>query len=554
MTDVQETEVLILGGGINGCGVFRDLCVQGVSCLLLERNDFCAGASAASSRLMHGGLKYLETGEFRLVRESAEERNRLLRNAPHYVSPLPSLVPVRSRFGGLWAAAARFVGADAKMNDRGGLILGLGLILYDLYGRRFRAMPRHRMLGRKRLDALVAGLSGEIIGAGLYYEGQISHAERLGLELLLDGEEMHPRSRALNHAEIQRVEGGVISFMQGGSVHRVKPKVIVNAGGAWIDEVNDVLGIPSRLMGGSKGAHLVVENPKLLKALNGHMIYFGTADGRVNLLYPFMGRVLIGSTDHRIEHPDDAICSDEEAEYLCAVVGEIFPGIPVTPSQIRHRFSGVRPLPRADGDIGMVTRDHSIVELELGSGTPVLCLIGGKWTTFRGFSEQAADRLLDLLGKRRVRKTDEMQIGGGRDYPRGDARETWIGERAENCSLTPARIGALLSRYGTRLDRILPQLRGGETPLVHLPGYSREELEWLCRNERVVTLADLLQRRTAIAISGDLTPEVACEVAEIPARVFEWDAARKRAEIDALSLSSAGEPMTSEKEASRHSG
>ncbi|MDP0930025.1 glycerol-3-phosphate dehydrogenase/oxidase [Paracoccus onubensis] len=535
MTDIHETDVLIIGGGINGCGVFRDLSAQGVTCLLLERNDFCAGASAGSSRLMHGGLKYLETGEFRLVRESAEERNRLLRNAAHYVSPLPSLVPVRSRFGGLWASAARFFGMNARLDDRGGVILRLGLTLYDLYGRRFRSMPRHRMLGRRRLDALVAGLSPGIIGAGLYYEGRISHAERLGLELLLDGEEMHPDSHALNHAEILGAEGGVISYRHGGAVHRVRPRAIVNAGGAWIDVVNDVLGIPSRLMGGSKGAHLVVENPALLKALNGHMIYFGTADGRVNLLYPFMGRILIGSTDHRIDHPDDAICSDDEAEYLCAAVGEIFPGIPVTPQQIRHRFSGVRPLPRADGDIGMVTRDHSIVELELSSGIPVLCLIGGKWTTFRGFSEQAADRLLELTGKPRVRKTDDMQIGGGRDYPDAAAREAWIGRRAESSSLAPVRVGTLLSRYGTRLDRMLPELAGGETPLVHLPDYSREELEWLCRNERVITLADLLLRRTAIAISGDLTPEVADEVAGIAAQVFGWDAAGKQAEIDALS-------------------
>lgn len=553
MSNVQDTEVLILGGGINGCGVFRELCAQGVRCLLIERDDFCGGASAASSRLMHGGLKYLETGEFRLVRESAEERNRLLRNAAHYVSPLPSLVPVRSRFGGLWASAVRFFGRDAKMNDRGVVILRLGLTLYDLYGRRFRVMPRHCMLGRKRLDAVVNGLSPAITGAGLYYEGQISHAERLGLELLLDGEEMQPESQALNHAEILGAGGGVISFRHDGAVRHIRPKAIVNAGGAWIDEVNDVLGIPSRLMGGSKGAHLVAENPALLAALNGHMIYFGTMDGRVNLLYPFMGRILIGSTDHRIDNPDDARCTDEEAAYLCAAVGEIFPDIPVTPEQIRHRFSGVRPLPRADGDIGTVTRDHAIRQLELDTGTPVLCLIGGKWTTFRGFSEEAADHLLDLLGRQRVRQTDEMQIGGGRDYPQGGARRAWIDERATKCALAPARIDALLSRYGTRLDRMLPRLSEGETPLIQLPDYSKEELVWLCRNERVVTLADLLLRRTAIAISGNLTPQVADELAEIAAPVFGWDATRQRAEINALPLSAAGEQGISAKEASRHS-
>lgn len=553
MTDIQNVDILIVGGGINGCGLYRELCAQGVTCLLLERNDFCAGASSASSRLMHGGLKYLETGEFRLVRESAEERNRLLRNAAHYVSPLPSLVPVRSRFAGLWPSITKFFGANTKLESRGGIILRLGLTLYDLYGRRFRSLPRHRMLGRSGLDALVSGLSPDITGAGLYYEGQISHAERLGLELILDGEEVQPESEALNHVEILGVEDGVVSFRQGGTDYRVRPTAIVNAGGAWIDGVNAALGVPSQLMGGSKGAHLVVENSALLRALNGHMIYFGTADGRVNLLYPFMGRVLIGSTDHRIEHPDDAVCSDEEADYLRVAVGEIFPDIPVTPEQIRYRFSGVRPLPREGGDIGMVTRDHSIVELELDSGTPILCLIGGKWTTFRGFSEQVADRLLDLIGRKRVCGTRDMQIGGGRDYPDSDSRRAWVSARAESSGLSSARIEELLCRYGTRLDKMLPALSGGESMLIHLPGYSREELEWLCQNERVGSLADLFMRRTSIAISGQMTPQTVLETVDIPAQLFGWTAEKKLAEIHALPFNQEEVAASSQKEALRHS-
>ena len=534
MTEPRDVDVLILGGGINGCGTFRDLCAQGIDCLLLERNDFCAGASAGSSRLMHGGLKYLETGEFRLVRESAEERNRLLTNAPHYVSPLPCIVPVRSRFGGILPSILRFLRINAKLTDRGSLITALGLTLYDIYGRNFRAMPTHRMLGRAQLDRIVRGLDRRIIAAGLYYEGQLSHAERLGLELVLDGEALHPASQALNHAEVVETVAGVVSYRHLGQVHQVKPRVIVNAGGAWIDRVNAQLGLQTRLMGGSKGAHLVVENPELHAALNGHMVYFGTADGRVNLVYPFMDRVLIGSTDIRIDDPDQAICDDDEADYLRACIAEVFPDIAVTKDQVRHRFSGVRPLPRTDGDVGLVTRDHSIFDLSLDVATPVLCLIGGKWTTFRGFSEQVARRICAHLGRSRLRETTAMAIGGGKGYPRPSERSRWVVDLARATGLPASRVESLLSRYGTAADAMARHLAAGDTALASLPDYSREELLALIDRERVETLADLVLRRTPIAISGRLTPAVADEIAALVAGSRGWDAPRLQAEIAAL--------------------
>ena len=537
MNETRDVDVLIVGGGINGCGTFRDLCAQGIECLLLERNDFCSGASAGSSRLVHGGLKYLETGEFRLVRESAQERNRLLANAPHYVTPLPCIVPVRSRFGGIVPSILRFLRLKARLSDRGSLITALGLTLYDIYGRNFRAMPTHRMLGRRELGRTVRGLDRGIIAAGLYYEGQLSHAERLGFELVLDGEALNPGSQALNHAEITATAGGVVSYLHQGRTCQVRPRIIVNAGGAWIDRVNGQLGLATRLMGGSKGAHLVVENADLHAALNGHMVYFGTADGRVNLVYPFMNRVLIGSTDIKIDDPDLAHCDDGEADYLRGCIAEIFPAISVTPDQIRHRFSGVRPLPRADGDIGLVTRDHSVAEIALDGGTPVLCLIGGKWTTFRGFSEQVARKVAARLGRTRHVETTDMAIGGGKDFPKPVQRDNWVAGRARTTGLPGPRIEVLLSRYGSVADAMARILSKGDTPLATLPDYSREELLALVTRERVGTLADLVLRRTPIAISGHLTPEVAEEVGTLVAAALNWDATRRQTEIAVLPIS-----------------
>lgn len=189
----------------------------------------------------------------------------------------------------------------------------------------------------------------------------------------------------------------------------------------------------------------------------------------------------------------------------------LFPDIPVTEDQIRHRFSGVRPLPRADGDIGMVTRDHSIAELALPGGTPVLCLIGGKWTTFRGFSEQASDRILNALDRPRQKSTEAMQIGGGKGYPAATDRGKWVADEAAAAGIPPARMERLLARYGTRAVEIAPHL-GADRPLESLPDYSREELAWIVRHERVGHVDDLLCRRTTIAISGELTPETRREI------------------------------------------
>lgn len=540
MTDAEEIDVLIIGGGINGCGTFRDLCAQGIDCLLIEREDFCAGASAASSRLMHGGLKYLETGEFRLVRESLTERNRLLSNAAHFVSALPTILPLRSRFGGILPSIGRFLGMNVRMSDRGSLITRAGLVLYDVFGRSYRSMPTHRVLGRKALGDRVQGLDPAIFAAGLYYEGQLSHAERLGLELVLDGERLNPRSEALNHARILSTSADCVTFASNGTTRTVRPRIIVNAGGAWIDAINHDLGLHSELMGGSKGSHLIVEHPELFRALNGHMIYFGTADGRVNLCYPFMGRVLIGATDIPIDDPDDARCDADETTYMLAAIREVFPDIHLTEDNVLYRFCGVRPLPRADGDIGLVTRDHSIVTLNFGRNTPVLCLIGGKWTTFRSFSEVTASQVLDHLGKPRLRDTGDMAIGGGRDFPaNGKDTRRWIARVAAMTGHSDARIATLLERYGTTAEQVAQACKA-ETMLTTLPDYSAEELATLCRTERVSTLADLLLRRTVVAMSGRLTSDVVAECAAIAAGALGWSAERQRQEALAIPLDQPG--------------
>jgi glycerol-3-phosphate dehydrogenase len=530
--DKSHYSVLIIGAGINGCGTFRDLCLQGVDCLLIDKGDICSGASAAPSRLIHGGIKYLETNEFRLVRESAMERNRLLNNAPHYVKALEVVFPAKSWFAGLQDAVLGYLGFKARIKERGALLIELGLQIYDFYNRKVKALPDHRFYNRRALRENFPAITHDAVAAGLYYEGRVTHAERLGLEVVLDGLAAQPKSSLRTYTEIEgKPQQGTLTLkdLVTGQTSEVTADVVINAGGAWIDKINDKLGITSSYMGGSRGAHLIVKHAALLQATQGRMMYFGCKDGRFNLLYPFFGNVLVGSTDLAQPDPDLTHCSSEETDYLLGVVSEIFPDIKLTRDDVILTYSGVRPLPRANGkDIGDVSRDHSIGRDVLPqTNTPVLSLIGGKWTTFRAFSEQSSEAVMTLLGKSRSVSTVDLPIGGGRNYPRDEnsrkAVINVIGQRGET----------LLQRYGT--NAIAVQAFAATTqdrPMSSLPGYSTGEIAYICANENVRHLADLLLRRTAITMEGLLTTDAIRETAKIAADVLGWNKARIEEEIE----------------------
>jgi len=530
--------VLIIGAGINGCGTFRDLCLQGVDCLLIDRADICCGASAAPSRLIHGGIKYLETREFRLVKESAMERNRLLRNAPHYVKALETVFPSRSWFAGLIPAALGFLGFNTPIRKRGAILIELGLRIYDFYSRKVQVLPDHYSMNRARLRSEYPALAPDLMAAGVYCEGRVTHAERLGLELVMDGLAANPGSTLRTYMTVAGHAGGHRLTLKDeitGSTHEVTADVIINAGGAWIDKVNAAMGIHSQHMGGSKGAHLIVKNEKLVSALRGRMLYFGTSDGRFNLIYPFFGNALVGSTDIAIKDPDQAHCSTEEAEYLLNAVHEILPGISVSKDDVVLTYCGVRPLPRSEGkDIGVVTRDHAIGQDTLpGTTVPVLSLIGGKWTTHRAFSEQSCDAVLSLLGRNRTVTTEDLPIGGGRDYPKGEtARTSYIATLAKTLNVPAAQAEALFERYGTSAMALKESLAGsGSNALKSLPLYCAGEISHICETEQVRRLADLLLRRTAVTMEGMLSAEAIRETADIAAKTLGWDRARKASEI-----------------------
>ncbi len=512
---MHDADVLIIGAGINGAGTFRELCLNGVRCLLVDAEDFGAGATSASTRIAHGGLRYLENGEIRLVAEATRERNRLLRNAPHYVTPLLITIPFFSWFGGLVGSAAKLFRIERPLRSRGLILIKTGLAVYDWLGRSRRAMPLHSVQRRKQARRLIPALHPAVRGIASYYDARISHAERLAFELVSDGLASNPASVALNHCRLVGLQAGEVALRdeETGSILTVRPKLLVNASGAWIDAVNGLLGAPvgeSRLIGGTKGSHILVENKQLREAIADRCFSYDDGDGRMCVAYAMEALVLLGSSDIRVNDPDEAVCDDDEVAYFLRTIRLIFPSVAVDRSQIRYRFCGVRPLPfTGTKNTVNISRDHSIHRQppQDQRSFPVLSLVGGKWTTFRAFAEQATDRILGELGRARQRSTCDLPIGGGRLFPAGRAaRARWIAEVLAEAPAGADRLERLLRRYGTTAAQVARFC--AEAPDVSLPGaptYSEREVRYLVRFEMARTIEDLVYRRMMLAMEGQLS-------------------------------------------------
>ena len=535
---IPKISVLVVGGGINGAGTFRDLALQGIDCLIVDKGDWCAGTSAAPSRLIHGGLKYLETGEFRLVAESTRERNLLLRNAPHFVKALPTVVPIHSTFGGIVPSIKRFFGRKAKLSDRGLLIVEVGLALYDWLGRKHRVMPRHTVALRTATRRRFPAIAPTVVATSTYYDARVTQPERLCFELVADGMAANPEAHAINYMAVTGAAGGSVTLTDQvtGRTLTVEPRIVVNAAGPWIDQVIQTVGLNKRYIGGTKGSHLVVDNPELVRQLDGYMIYFGSSDGRICLVYPFFGKALIGSTDIKADNPDTVVCDDAEADYMLGMVREVLPGLTLTREQIVYRYAGIRPLPAVQvDDPGEISRDHSISRDTLpGSDVPLLSLVGGKWTTFRAFAAEVTDEVLAALQRPRRTETTFVPIGGGRDFPATEeTRRAWIERVACAEGIDLLRVKTCLDRYGTSAAAILQAgEKGPEVLLQTLQEYSTRELRAVIRQEQVVTLADLAFRRLPIAVSGSLTRKALAELATLAADTLRWSDAETERQLN----------------------
>lgn len=533
-----DCQVLILGGGINGTGLLRELAYQGVDCVLVDKNDFVAGASSKSSRMIHGGLRYLENREFKLVKEAVLERNRLLQFAPHFVFPLKTSIPIDSWFAGLIRSPLVFLGLPVNPGGRGAFVVKLGLMFYDFITRKQRQTPTHFLRPKKKALQEIPGLRDNIVCTANYWDAWVSQAERLCVDMIKEAEAAHPESLALNYVDVQRKSETTITLTDqvSGEITDLKPDLVVNATGGWIDFTNASLGVESHFMGGTKGSHLVIDNKELYEALGDRMVYYEHSDGRICITFRFLDKVIMGSTDIKVEDPDEAKCEESEVDYMMTTLKGVFPDLALSRDDIVFRFCGVRPLPSSGLDFtSRVPRSHH-VEVSAPDAArkfPIYSLIGGKLTTFGAFAEEVTDRILEEFGSKRSGNLDGVSYAGAENFPTSEK------EKAEVVRKTAQAIGTseeyaeeLFGRYGTEALTLADEKSAElNTPLETLSGYTVGEIEYIAENECIEHLTDLTRRRSVIALLGNNSENILEELVRVTGKILDWDSERQKKEI-----------------------
>ena len=518
MTDQQTFDVAVIGAGINGAGIARDAALRGLKVVVFDKNDMCSGCSAMSSRLIHGGLRYLEYGEIPLVYESLYERRRLRQTAPHLVEPLRICIPVY------------------RGGRRHPSLIRLGMIAYDLLSFR-KTLPRHEMLSAAGIRIAEPGLETEGLRvAARYYDAQVTFAERLVLENLLAARSAG--AVIYTHREITRidVENGAVAGVgyrdAAGTERTVPVKVVVNAAGPWVDRVLDAASASApRLIGGTKGSHIIV-GP--FDGASADALYVeAETDGRPFFIIPWNGLYLIGTTDIRYDGDlDEVRISEEEVEYLLAETNRVFPRAGLTRADIHYAYAGVRPLPRKEkGPESAITRRHIIREnSNIASG--LLSIIGGKLTTYRSLAEQTVDKIGRLLDRRLPAcRTRETELPGA--WGTAGARDALV---ALGC-LSDGGIERMLSIYGGRAAAIA-RMCENQTELARALDETGRvlaaEVVFAIREEFARSLEDIVFRRLMVGLDADQGQGLYDEIAAIAAAETGWSPETIKQQLEEL--------------------
>lgn len=380
----KDFDLLIIGGGIVGAGVAWDAALRGFSVALVEKGDFASGTSSKTTKLIHGGIRYLEQMEFRLVRQAAYERNLLLKNAPGYVKPLPFLIPV--------------VGSSPRPWP----LIWLGTHLYSWISGK-SPLPRYQFLNKEELLRKEPVLSGIPVRKGvLYYDAQM---DDVGLVLATLEAASQAGAVLANHSTVTRflleqgrVAGVDVKDKWTGNVFQIRARVVVNAAGPWADRVRQ-LADPSvsPIVRKSKGIHIVYPDLGLHEAI----LLSAPSDQRIFFLIPWRGSTLIGTTDTDYDgDPDDAKAEDEDIDYLIRETNRLLPHLKIEKGKIISTFAGVRPLVAQERkDPWAVSRAHLIHE----DGNGLVSVVGGKFTTYRKIAEEVVDCLARSFPQKRLK-------------------------------------------------------------------------------------------------------------------------------------------------------
>jgi glycerol-3-phosphate dehydrogenase len=516
----QSFDVIIIGGGINGAATARDAALRGLKTILVEKGDFASGTTSWSTRLIHGGLRYLEYFEFNLVRESLHEREVLLRNAPHLAKPIRMTIPIY------------------RSGSRSYRIIQAGMILYDMLSYD-KSLPNHRMLSRKSVRQLFRAIdSDELAGAAQYYDGQAEHAERLCFENILDAQQAG--ATVLNytpvvdiHMQGNRIAGLTCKDLQSDETFAIKAHdktLVINTSGPWVDKVCGLSDSPvskQQKIGGTKGSHIIVD--PFPGAPESALYVEAKSDGRPYFIVPWLGQYLIGTTDEKYDGPLDHIkADDDEIDYLITETNRVLPAARLTRGDVRFTYSGVRPLPFAEGKkAGSITRAHILHDHTKEGAENLVSLIGGKLTTHR----QVGEEFVNLVFRKRKQSaphcpTHKRPLPGAvlLDDPKVEALHARYGDR-----VAPPVLDHLLGIYGARTYDLLELVE--ESPDLAQPILSgfkdiRAQIVFAVQSEMAYTFEDILRRRTTVCMHRNYGFDALPVLAEVLQRYCGWDEER----------------------------
>lgn len=479
-------DLLIIGGGIIGAGIARDAVLRGLKVALFEQNDFASGTSSRTSKLIHGGIRYLEQGNLPLVFEASRERFFLQRLAPHLIRPIPFVFPIY------------------KGETMGRGMMKMGMLIYDLLAL-FRNTHPHRMLTREETLHNIPNLQPQgLLGAAVYYDCLMNDA-RLCLENLLDAKASgavvrnYTQVTGIIKSEKGTIQGVKVKDRFNGEEERVYGKVVVNASGPWVDHIcgMDSLHEPRKLRR-TRGSHLLL--PSLTQ--NQAVVVRSKKDHRIFFIIPWEEMSLVGTTDIDYEEdPEKVQCPQEDLEYLLKETSRFFPANVFHKDQVISTFSGVRPLAKtSNGKPSSVSRETKIFE----SPTGLISITGGKFTTYRKVSENVVNRVLKKLPEVKAKgcQTLSQPLWGG-DI---NNLQIFIKERMNDPNrphyLNDRQVTHLINTYGSRYTEIIQLVAEnkelGESLHPSLP-HIQAEIIFAIKREFARTLSDIFRRRTTLA-------------------------------------------------------
>jgi glycerol-3-phosphate dehydrogenase len=492
-------DLAVIGGGINGCAIAEEAAARGLRVALFEASDFGFGTTWRSTKLIHGGLRYLEHGDVRLVFESLRERAWLLKTRDYLVKPQRFVLPV------------------LPWTRRPAWQLGLGLSAYDLLAL-YRGVPSHRRLSDSRLHELAPYLPAETDGGFTFFDARVISPERLCLELALAAE--RDGAFIANHAKVTHISFGSgsvrsIEVEHDGQRFEIPTDAVINAAGPWVDAVLDAAPVETPdLLGVTRGTHILVE----LDERPGRDAVFSTAesDGRVFFAVPQDGLLLVGTTDERYDgSPGDVRPTGEDIDYLLREARLLLPGLGITRDRIRFAYAGLRPLQSVSGGPeAAISRRHAIIDHAKQGARGLYSVVGGKLSTFRPLAEEAVSRLAPPLTSR---QSNEPIAPAWRETLRASG--------------LPIAVQRHLRMYGGVIGEVIA---AGRDQVCEHAGAIEGEILHACEFEHVETLADLMMRRTGISWSA--CRGLCCHerVARLAAASLGWTDAERDAQIRAF--------------------